>query len=122
MFILWFGMQQCKTTGLSIVHIILKVTMPSLALEAKLHAGLPQHLELVFQFSLPKTISDTAKQLFKRLDEENFDAVFAACIFITCCQALLGQPKSAEEISEVADVSESTVKLMLKGEDGEPTG
>ena len=40
------------------------------------------------QFSLPKTISDIAKQLYRRADEEkllqgkNLDAVIAACIFI----------------------------------------
>ncbi|KAI0278637.1 cyclin-like protein [Russula aff. rugulosa BPL654] len=45
------------------------------------------------QFSLPKTISDMAKQLYKRVDEEKLlrgkplDAVIATSIFIACRQA-----------------------------------
>src|ERR1700731_3292306 len=45
------------------------------------------------QFSLPKTISDIAKQLYKRSEEEKLlrgkatEAVIAACIFIACRQA-----------------------------------
>ena len=60
------------------------------------------------QFSLPKTISDIAKQLYKRSDEEkllrgkNLDAVIAACIFIACCQAHV--PRTFREICNLTHV------------------
>ena len=60
------------------------------------------------QFSLPKTISDIAKQLYKRSDEEkllrgkNLDAVIAACIFIACLQAHV--PRTFREICNLTHV------------------
>ena len=60
------------------------------------------------QFSLPKTISDIAKQLYKRSDEEkllrgkNLDAVIAACIFIACRQAHV--PRTFREIYTLTHV------------------
>ena len=60
------------------------------------------------QFSLPKTISDIAKQLYKRSDEEkllrgkNLDAVIAACIFIACRQAHV--PRTFREICNLTHV------------------
>lgn len=47
--------------------------------------------------SLPKLVTDTAKQLFKRVDEERLlkskglEAVIGACIFIACRQANVGR-------------------------------
>lgn len=60
------------------------------ALEPKPHAGLLRHLELLFWFSLPKTISDIAKQLYEHSDEEKLlrrkeldtVTVIVVCIFI----------------------------------------
>lgn len=59
-------------------------------LKPKPHAGLLRHLELLFRFSLPKTISDIAKQLYKHSDEEKLlrrkeldtVTVIVVCIFI----------------------------------------
>ncbi|KAH9942570.1 cyclin-like protein [Amylocystis lapponica] len=65
------------------------------------------------QFSLPKTISDIAKQLYKRSDEEkllrgkSLDAVIAACIFIACRQAHV--PRTFREICTLTHVSKKTL-------------
>lgn len=58
--------------------------------------------------SLPKSISDTAKQLFKRVDEEKMlrgkdsNAVIAACIFIACRQGRV--PRTFKEIVALTSV------------------
>lgn len=70
------------------------------------------------QFSLPKTISDIAKQLYKRSDEEKLlrgkglDAVIAACIFIACRQAQV--PRTFREICNLTHVSKKTLGQCYK--------
>jgi len=70
------------------------------------------------QFSLPKTISDIAKQLYKRSDEEKLlrgkplDAVIAACIFIVCRQAHV--PRTFREICNLTHVSKKTLGQCYK--------
>ncbi|KIY52326.1 cyclin-like protein [Fistulina hepatica ATCC 64428] len=70
------------------------------------------------QFSLPKTISDIAKQLYKRADEEKIlrgkplDAVIAACIFIACRQAHV--PRTFREICNLTHVSKKVLGQCYK--------
>lgn len=70
------------------------------------------------QFSLPKTISDIAKQLFKRSDEEkllrgkSIEAVIAACIFIACRQAHV--PRTFREICILTHVPKKTLGQCYK--------
>ncbi|EIW76348.1 transcription initiation factor IIB [Coniophora puteana RWD-64-598 SS2] len=70
------------------------------------------------QFSLPKTISDIAKQLYKRSDEEKLlrgkplEAVIAACIFIACRQAHV--PRTFREICNLTNVSKKTLGQCYK--------
>jgi transcription initiation factor TFIIB len=70
------------------------------------------------QFSLPKTISDIAKQLYKRSDEEKLlrgkplDAVIAACIFIACRQAHV--PRTFREICTLTHVSKKVLGQCYK--------
>jgi transcription initiation factor TFIIB len=60
------------------------------------------------QFSLPKTISDIAKQLYKRVDEEKLlrgkplEAVVATSIYIACRQAHV--PRTFREICDLTHV------------------
>ncbi|KIY72890.1 transcription initiation factor IIB [Cylindrobasidium torrendii FP15055 ss-10] len=71
------------------------------------------------QFSLPKTISDIAKQLFKRAEQEKIlrgkamDAVIAACIFIACRQAHV--PRTFREICNLTHVSKKVLGQCYKG-------
>ncbi|KAJ3847164.1 cyclin-like protein [Lentinula lateritia] len=70
------------------------------------------------QFSLPKTIADIAKQLYKRSDEEKLlrgkqpDAVIAACIFIACRQAHV--PRTFREICNLTHVTKKTLGQCYK--------
>lgn len=70
------------------------------------------------QFSLPKTISDIAKQLYKRADEEkllrgkSLNAVIAACIFIACRQAHV--PRTFKEICHLTRVPKKTIGQCYK--------
>jgi transcription initiation factor TFIIB len=70
------------------------------------------------QFSLPKMISDIAKQLYKRSDEEKLlrgkplDAVIAACIFIACRQAHV--PRTFREICNLTHVSKKVLGQCYK--------
>jgi len=70
------------------------------------------------QFSLPKTISDIAKQLYKRSDEEKLlrgkplDAVIAACIFIACRQAHV--PRTFREICNLTHVQKKVLGQCYK--------
>jgi len=70
------------------------------------------------QFSLPKTISDIAKQLYKRSDEEKLlrgkplEAVIAACIFIACRQAHV--PRTFREICQLTHVSKKVLGQCYK--------
>lgn len=65
------------------------------------------------QFSFPKTISDIAKQLYKRVDEEKLlrgrplNAVIAASIFIACRQAHV--PRTFCEISNLTNVRKNVL-------------
>lgn len=58
--------------------------------------------------TLPKSIVDTSKQLFKRVDEERLlkgkkvEAIIAACIFIACRQGRV--PRTFKEIVKLTDV------------------
>lgn len=69
-------------------------------------------------FSLPKTISDIAKQLYKRADEEkllrskSLDAVIAACIFIACRQAHV--PRTFREICQLTRVPKKIIGQCYK--------
>jgi transcription initiation factor TFIIB len=70
------------------------------------------------QFSLPKMISDIAKQLYKRSDEEKLlrgkplEAVIAACIFIACRQAHV--PRTFREICNLTKVSKKVLGQCYK--------
>jgi len=70
------------------------------------------------QFSLPKTISDIAKQLYKRADEEKLlrgkplEAVIAACIFIACRQAHV--PRTFREICNLTHVQKKQLGQCYK--------
>lgn len=70
------------------------------------------------QFSMPKTISDIAKQLYKRSEEEkllrgkSMDAVIAACIFIACRQAKV--PRTFREICNLTCVSKKSLGQCYK--------
>lgn len=70
------------------------------------------------RLSLPKTIIDIAKQLYKRSTEENLlrgknlDAIIAACIFIACRQAHV--PRTFREICNLTHVSKKTLGQCYK--------
>lgn len=70
------------------------------------------------QFSLPKTISDIAKQLYRRSDEEKLlrgktqESVIAACIFIACRQAHV--PRTFKEICSLTQVPKKTLGQCYK--------
>ncbi len=71
------------------------------------------------QFSLPKTISDIAKQLYRRSDEEKLlrgktqESVIAACIFIACRQAHV--PRTFKEICSLTQVPKKDAWPVLQG-------
>jgi transcription initiation factor TFIIB len=81
-------------------------------------SALKEIASLCDQFSLPKTISDIAKQLYKRADEEKLlrnkptDATIAACIFIACRQAHV--PRSFKEICNITNVPKKTLGQCYK--------
>jgi transcription initiation factor TFIIB len=70
------------------------------------------------QFSLPKTISDIAKQLYKRVDEEKLlrgkplDAIIATPIFIACREAHV--PRTFREICDLTHVSKNVLVQCYK--------
>jgi transcription initiation factor TFIIB len=70
------------------------------------------------QFSLPRTISDIAKQLYKRVDEEKLlrgkplDAIIAMSIFIACRQANV--PRTFDEICNLTHVSKKVLVRCYK--------
>lgn len=69
-------------------------------------------------YSLPRNISDTAKQLYKRADDEKLlrgksvDAIIAACIFIACRQAHV--PRTFREICQLTSVPKKTIGQCYK--------
>ncbi|KAF8138941.1 cyclin-like protein [Boletus edulis] len=86
--------------------------------ERNLHSAFRDIGSWCDQFSLPKTISDIAKQLYKRSDEEKLlrgkplEAVIAACIFIACRQARV--PRTFREICNLTHVSKKTLGQCYK--------
>ncbi|GAA5991539.1 hypothetical protein JCM11641_000200 [Rhodosporidiobolus odoratus] len=68
--------------------------------------------------SLPKSISDTTKMLFKRVDEERVlkgkseAAIIAACIFIACRQGRV--PRTFKEIVALTSVSKKEIAGAFK--------
>ncbi|KAH9029113.1 cyclin-like protein [Lactarius hengduanensis] len=70
------------------------------------------------QYSLPKTISDITKQLYKRANEEKLlrrkppDAVIAACVFLACRQARV--PRTFSEICSLTHVSKKLLGRCYK--------
>jgi len=68
--------------------------------------------------SLPRTISDTAKQLFKRVDDEKIlrgkarNAIIAACIFIACRSGRVA--RSFKEIVALTNVPKKQVVACFK--------
>lgn len=70
------------------------------------------------QISLPRSIVDIAKQLYKRVEEEKLlrgkstDAIIAACIFIACRQA--GVPRTFKEVWGLTRVPKKTIGQCFK--------
>ncbi|CAH7666978.1 cyclin-like protein [Phakopsora pachyrhizi] len=68
--------------------------------------------------SLPRTVADIAKQLFRRADEEKMlrgkqvDAIIAACIFIACRQSKVG--RSFKEIVALTRVPKKQIGQCFK--------
>jgi len=68
--------------------------------------------------SLPKVISDTAKQLYKRVEEDKIlkgkrmDAIVAACIFIACRQGHV--PRTFREICNITKVNKKQLGQCYK--------
>lgn len=68
--------------------------------------------------SLPKSIIDTTKMLFKRVDEEkilrnkNETAIIAACIFIACKQGRV--PRTFKEIVALTSVSKKVRSCSVR--------
>ncbi|KZO98134.1 TFIIB-domain-containing protein [Calocera viscosa TUFC12733] len=68
--------------------------------------------------SLPKVISDTAKQLYKRVEEDRIlkgkrmDAIVAACIFIACRQGHV--PRTFREICNITKVNKKALGQCYK--------
>jgi transcription initiation factor TFIIB len=62
-----------------------------------LHAAYQQISTMCETISLPKSIIDTTKMLFKRCDEEKLlkgkkqEAIIGACIFVACKQGRVGR-------------------------------
>ncbi|KAI5832162.1 transcription factor TFIIB repeat-domain-containing protein [Schizophyllum commune] len=70
------------------------------------------------QFALPKTISDIAKQLYKRVHDEGVlkgkpqEAITAACIFIACRQAHV--PRTFREFCDLTHVSKKLLGFCCR--------
>jgi transcription initiation factor TFIIB len=91
-------------------------------------SGHMRNLPLAFQdidamcdsISLPRTVADVAKQLFKRADDERLlrgkqiTAIIAACIFIACRQAGPGIARSFKEIVALTGVSKKLLGQCFK--------
>jgi transcription initiation factor TFIIB len=86
--------------------------------ERKLRSAFRSITSWCDQFSLPKTTSDIAKQLYRRADEENLlrgrplNAVMAACIFIACRQAHM--PRAFREVCNLTHVSKKVLVQCYK--------
>ncbi|SCZ87527.1 BZ3500_MvSof-1268-A1-R1_Chr2-2g04993 [Microbotryum saponariae] len=83
-----------------------------------LHVAFDQIQIMCEAISLPKTIVDTSKQLFKRIDDEKLlkgksqDAIIAATIFIACRQARV--PRTFKEIVALTNVSKKDIATCFK--------
>lgn len=70
------------------------------------------------QYALPRSVSDTAKMLYRRTEEEKLlrgkqpDAVVAACLFIACRQAAV--PRTFREIVELTNVPKKQIGQCYK--------
>ncbi|CAG7848698.1 SubName: Full=Related to RRS1-regulator of ribosome biogenesis {ECO:0000313/EMBL:CCA69080.1} [Serendipita indica DSM 11827] len=70
------------------------------------------------QYSLPRSVSDTAKMLYRRTEEEKLlrgkqpDAIVAACLFIACRQAAV--PRTFKEIVELTNVPKKQIGQCYK--------
>jgi transcription initiation factor TFIIB len=70
------------------------------------------------QYSLPRSVSDTAKMLYRRCEEEKLlrgkqpDAIVAACLFIACRQASV--PRTFREIVELTNVPKKQIGQCYK--------
>ncbi|KAG9057393.1 transcription initiation factor IIB [Serendipita sp. 407] len=70
------------------------------------------------QYSLPRSVSDTAKMLYRRTEEEKLlrgkqpDAIVAACLFIACRQAAV--PRTFREIVELTNVPKKQIGQCYK--------
>jgi len=84
--------------------------------------GIMEGFRKITQFcdaiSLPKVISDTAKQLFKRVEEDRVlkgkrtDAIVGACIFIACRQGHV--PRTFREICNITKVNKKMLGQCYK--------
>ncbi|ORX72613.1 cyclin-like protein [Linderina pennispora] len=69
-------------------------------------------------YDLPKVIGDVAKQLYKKVEDENLqrgknnDAIIAACIFLACRQE--GVPRTFKEICALTKGVTSSDDLILR--------
>jgi transcription initiation factor TFIIB len=70
------------------------------------------------QYALPRSVSDTAKMLYRRTEEEKLlrgkqpDAIVAACLFIACRQAAV--PRTFREIVELTNVPKKQIGQCYK--------
>ncbi|KAJ1954907.1 transcription initiation factor IIB [Linderina pennispora] len=80
-------------------------------------------------YDLPKVIGDVAKQLYKKVEDENLqrgknnDAIIAACIFLACRQE--GVPRTFKEICALTKVDRRDIGRtfkFLKGRLGTESG
>lgn len=79
--------------------------------------------EMCARIQLPSTVSDIAKQLYARVDEENivpyrlrnrnaYEATLAACVFIACRQARV--PRTFVEICRLTSVDKKDIGRAYK--------
>jgi transcription initiation factor TFIIB len=70
------------------------------------------------QYSFPRSVSETAKMLYRRCEEEKLlrekqpKAIVAACLFIACRQAAV--PRTFREIVELANVPKKQIGQCYK--------
>ncbi|KAI9138302.1 cyclin-like protein [Paraphysoderma sedebokerense] len=73
---------------------------------------------LAERISLPRSVADVAKQMYKQVDDEkllkgkNQDAIIAVCIVIACRQA--GVPRTFKEITHLTKVPKKEIGRVYK--------
>ncbi|GAA6007280.1 hypothetical protein JCM10207_001569 [Rhodosporidiobolus poonsookiae] len=83
-----------------------------------LHGAFREIATMCEAISLPKSIIDTTKMLFKRVDEEKVlrgkseAAIIAACIFVACRQGRV--PRTFKEIVALTNVSKKDIAAAFK--------